>query len=98
MYKESIKSSFGLIILIYCWISHFIWPWIGLYIAKKYANRGEGEVDDDLKQKITGRTLQNMINLQDAEGLVDLITYGALMENITPVCLYHYKHLFLFAF
>ena len=29
--KETAESQFGLGLLIYCWIAHFIWPCAGMY-------------------------------------------------------------------
>ena len=79
-HTETIDSQFGLGLLIYCWICHFIWPCCGTFITVKFASRDGGS--EYQKERYTTRSLDSMIDLRDCDGLVDLITFGVPLDYV----------------
>ena len=90
-YKETIDSQFGFGLLIYCWISHFIWPCVGTYIGLKFANRNiadrNSRSSSRQEHKCTTRSIKSMLDLRDGDGIVDLITFGVpvSLKSVTNV-------------
>ena len=82
-HEETIDSQFGLGLLIYCWICHFIWPCIGTLIGWKYTSRDTAEFTDT-KNKFTTRSLQFMVMMGDCDDFVDLVTFGVSLDTIKP--------------
>ena len=81
--EETIDSKFGLVLAIYCWIAHFIWPCVGTYIAFEYANRDTSTIYvQRTGLKDTTRSLDIMRMLGDGDGLVDMITFGVSLDSI----------------
>ena len=79
---ETIESSFGLGLLIYCWISHFIWPCVGTWIGYSYANRSDdNQRSPNTTYKNISRNILILHAVQDMDGFVDLITFGSPVKD-----------------
>ena len=100
-HRETMDSQFGFTLLIYCWISHFIWPYIGSFIAYHYARRNK--TDTGIENRSRTRDIESLIYVNDINGFIDIITFGAHINHDIYWYLYislmnqrHYDGSFIF--
>jgi len=79
------KNVFSYGLLIYCWLTHFVWTFVYVYLHNKFGYKRDSRIELFKLYKNNGiniaRGVNTLIKAQNINGFIDVISFGADMNS-----------------